>query len=115
MNELINERDRWMAMYHKTKAKLETVEAENEWMKQEPPWDQVMYLRKDKAAAISQIRDLRAKQEAAKAMLVEDAALIAQTKAELAEAIARIKDMLIGDDGQAWKEAKKFIARLEKP
>lgn len=28
------------------------------------------------------------------------------------QAIARIKDMLMGDDGQAWKEAQKFLERI---
>ena len=31
----------------------------------------------------------------------------------LREAIDRIKDMYAGDDGQAWKEARKFLAKLE--
>lgn len=31
----------------------------------------------------------------------------------LNEAIARINDMLQGDDGQAYKEARKFVERVE--
>ena len=29
------------------------------------------------------------------------------------QAIARIKDMLMGDDGQAWKEARKFLDSID--
>ena len=32
----------------------------------------------------------------------------------LVEAVARIKDLMEGDDGQAWKEARKFLEKLEK-
>lgn len=35
-------------------------------------------------------------------------------QAQLDKAVDRIKDMLMGDDGQAWKEAEKFIERLGK-
>ena len=36
---------------------------------------------------------------------------IEQLTKERDEAINRINDMLMGDDGQAYKEARKFIAR----
>ena len=36
-----------------------------------------------------------------------------QLKQALRTAIARIEDMLLGDDGQAWKEAQKSLPRLK--
>ena len=48
--------------------------------------------------------------------IVEELALDALreelSEALLAEAIARINDMLTGDDGQAYKEARKFVDRV---
>lgn len=38
---------------------------------------------------------------------------LTRARRERDQAIARIKDMLQGDDGQAWKEARKFIERIE--
>ena len=32
---------------------------------------------------------------------------------DLTAALARIEDMLMCDDGQAWKEARKFVERLK--
>jgi len=34
-------------------------------------------------------------------------------RTQLDEAIYRIKDMLEDDDGQAWKEASKFLLRIK--
>lgn len=39
---------------------------------------------------------------------------LTRARKERDQAIARIKDMLQGDDGQAWKEARKFIERIER-
>ncbi len=36
---------------------------------------------------------------------------VLELRQQLTEAIDRINDMLKGDDGQAWKEAQKFIDR----
>ena len=38
---------------------------------------------------------------------------VAEIQREALEAIARIRDMLQGDDGQAWKEAQKFLDRID--
>jgi hypothetical protein len=38
---------------------------------------------------------------------------VAEIQREALEAIARIRDMLRGDDGQAWKEAQKFLDRID--
>jgi hypothetical protein len=44
--------------------------------------------------------------------LVELASRSIQTTAALQTAIDRLEDMLKGDDGQAWKEAKKALPGL---
>jgi uncharacterized protein YPO0396 len=38
---------------------------------------------------------------------------IRKLRATLSQATDRIKDLLKGDDGQAWKEAEKFLTSLE--
>lgn len=51
--------------------------------------------------------------ECVKALRADRARLtteIAALRVDRDMAIARIKDMLMDDDGQAWKEARKFIA-----
>jgi len=36
---------------------------------------------------------------------------IVRLNAELTTALHRLEDMLMGDDGQAWKEAQRFVER----
>lgn len=38
---------------------------------------------------------------------------LAAARALRDEAIARVRDMYAGDDGQAWKEARKFLERID--
>ena len=37
---------------------------------------------------------------------------VERIRTQLDEAVHRIEDMLEDDDGQAWKEAKKFLLRI---
>jgi hypothetical protein len=45
--------------------------------------------------------------------LAERDALIAEKDEALDRAIGRVEDMLMADDGQAWKESEKALPRLK--
>lgn len=74
-----------------------------------PSWLTKLY---DHPAA-PEIERMKREIESLRESRVKELGEIRKLRATLAQATDRIKDMLQGDDGQAWKEAEKFLTRLE--
>lgn len=66
-----------------------------------------------KAQPQPDVEQMKRELEGLRESRLKDLVEIQNLRATLAQATDRIKDMLMGDDGQAWKEAEKFLKGLE--
>lgn len=74
-------------------------------------WLTKLYDHQDSAEILQMKRDLENLRESR----IKELGEISNLRAMLSQATDRIKDLLKGDDGQAWKEAEKFMKGLEAP